>query len=109
MNILYLHGLLSSNQTICVDYLRERGHTVINPLLDYENDGNIIFSELSELLSKKHFHYIIGSSMGGFLALHLGNRFGIKTMLLNPALADLKDIEKPKIESIVNMTRHSIQ
>jgi len=100
MKILYLHGLLSSNQSPKVDWLKKQ-HTVINPKLDYKNNGNAIFSELERIIIENEVNFIIGSSMGGYLGYHLGNKLNLPTLLFNPSLAPNK-IEKPEVSYTKN-------
>ena len=101
MDILYLHGLLSNNQSPKVDWLRE-SHNVFNPKLDYKNNGEILFSELEQLIKENGIELIIGSSMGGFLGFHLANKLNIPTLLFNPALNKKSEL-KPKVDSIQNL------
>ncbi|AZQ43360.1 YqiA/YcfP family alpha/beta fold hydrolase [Nonlabens ponticola] len=103
MNILYLHGLMSSHQTPKVSWLKDNGHHVYHPALNYKVEGSTIFSQLSSLLEKHDVALIIGSSMGGHLAYHLGNKFGIPTLLFNPSLAP-NQVEKPEVDRITNTT-----
>jgi predicted esterase YcpF (UPF0227 family) len=102
IKILYLHGLLSSNQSPKVDWLKKQ-HTVINPKLDYKNNGNTIFSELESIIIDNEVNFIVGSSMGGYLGYHLGNKLNVPTLLFNPSLAPNK-IEKPKVCYVKNET-----
>jgi uncharacterized protein len=101
MTILYLHGLMSSPQTPKVDWLRELGHTVVSPLLDYKNQSASIFTDLQTACKQHTFDLIIGSSMGGYLGYHLGNYYDIPTLLFNPSLAE-NEIQKPEKEETEN-------
>ncbi|WP_417236213.1 YqiA/YcfP family alpha/beta fold hydrolase [Bizionia paragorgiae] len=100
MNILYLHGLMSSNQSVKIDWLKEK-HTVFNPLLKYKESGQSIFADLEELIENNTIDLIIGSSMGGYLGFHLGNRYQIPTLLFNPALAKESEF-KPEVKIVDN-------
>lgn len=101
MNILYLHGLMSNNQSPKVDWLRELGHNVYSPKLNYKEDGKTTFNDLEQLSEKQHIDLIIGSSMGGYLAFHLGNKYDIPTLLFNPSLAP-NEVTKPVVSEIKN-------
>jgi hypothetical protein len=81
--VLYLHGLESSNTGTKVDFLHEVSDCYA-PAMDYAD------SYVEDLLLKMVRAFkpdvIIGSSMGGYAALLLGNYFGISTVAFNPAL-----------------------
>ncbi len=81
---LYLHGLNSTNLNDRTKWLEQFGR-VINPLMSYRNlpaDYRVI----EKLIKKYRPQVIVGSSMGGYFGFHLGNYFGIPTVLFNPAL-----------------------
>ncbi len=84
MKILYLHGLNSTNLNERTDWLSGYGK-VIHPLMDYSNIP-AAYKYAERLVKKYKPDIIVGSSMGGFLAYHLGNYTGTPTVLLNPAL-----------------------
>ncbi|WP_298347917.1 YqiA/YcfP family alpha/beta fold hydrolase [uncultured Dokdonia sp.] len=104
MRILYLHGLMSKPTSVKVEWLKDIGHKVTSPLLDYKKESDKIYQMLQELCIKSDFDLIIGSSMGGFLAWSLSNQYDIPSLLFNPSLAANK-IKKPSVISFVN---HSI-
>lgn len=99
MNILYLHGLDSSLNTDKRAILEEFG-TVFSPQIDYRNDERSIES-LIKLYNDKNIDFIIGSSMGGFAAYYIANKFQLPALLFNPALAyrsihqEIPDIKNP--------------
>ena len=101
MNILYLHGLMSSNQSPKVDWLRELGHNVYNPKLNYKEEGYTIWNSLENLCEEHPIDLIIGSSMGGHLSFHLGNKYNIPTLLFNPSLAP-NEVVKPDVKLVDN-------
>jgi len=107
MNILYLHGLMSTNKSQKTEWLKET-HSVFNPALNYKEDSKTIFNDL-ELLCKQHeIDLVIGSSMGGYLAYHLSQKFNIPSLLFNPAL-EKNSIEKPPVDLVENLTiKHTI-
>lgn len=83
MQIIYLHGLGSNGQSSTSRGLTELGFTVISP--DYRPQ---FFSEsikqLSELVENNHPSLIAGTSMGGYYALKLFERFTLPTIAINP-------------------------
>jgi len=81
--ILYLHGLESSNMCDKVDFLKEHCN-VLAPAIDYRRDD--IEEFLLDQINSFQPDLIIGSSMGGFAALVLANRFDINCIAFNPAV-----------------------
>ncbi len=105
MTILYLHGLNSTNVNDRTHWLSNYAK-IINPLMDYKNIPES-FQYLENLINSHKPDLIIGSSMGGFFAYHLGNYHGIPTILLNPALI-MKMIVKPDNRKTVIKNKHYI-
>lgn len=105
MNILYLHGLNSTNLNERTEWLSQYGK-VYHPLMDYQNIP-AAFLYLEKLVKKYKPQVIVGSSMGGFMAYHLGNYYGIPGILLNPALI-MKLVIKPNNRSYPVKNTHYI-
>lgn len=99
MNILYLHGLMSSNKSQKTEWLKEK-HVVFNPILNYKEDSKTIFKDLELLCEENNIELIIGSSMGGYLGYHLSNKFNVPSLLFNPSL-EKNNIVKPEIIEVV--------
>ena len=99
MNILYLHGLDSSLNAEKRAILEKYG-TVYSPQIDYRNDESSIDS-LINLYKDKDIDSVIGSSMGGFAAYYIADKFQRPALLFNPALAyrsvhqEIPDIKNP--------------
>jgi len=91
-SILYLHGLNSTHQNDRTDWLQKIGN-VINPPMIYKNFP-LDYRFLEKLIIQNRPAWIIGSSLGGYFAFHLGNYYRIPTVLLNPALS-LTNIVRP--------------
>ena len=81
--VLYLHGLESSNVCSKVDFLKEVSDCYA-PAIDYKDP--YIEDLLLKMVRAFNPNVIIGSSMGGYSALLLGNYFGISTVAFNPAI-----------------------
>lgn len=88
MHILYLHGLESSAGGPKVEYLRMLGNLVTAPEMDYKDPEQYqkICDTILNSYMEEPIDLIIGSSMGGYFAYHLGKQFDIPMLLLNPAL-----------------------
>ena len=105
MTSLYLHGLNSTNINDRTDWLSQFGR-VINPLMAYQNLP-LDYAKLEKLVKKYHPDVIVGSSMGGYFGFHLGNYFGLPTVLFNPALI-MTTIVKPHIKPMAICGFHHI-
>jgi homoserine acetyltransferase len=81
--VLYLHGLESSNVCDKVDFLREVADCYAPPI-DYRDP--YIEDLLLKMIRAFKPEVIIGSSMGGYAALQLGNYFDIPVVAFNPAI-----------------------
>ena len=101
--MLYLHGLESNQGGDKVDYLSSK-YIVHAPKLSYKDPK--CFDEIFRLIKENDFDLIIGSSMGGYLALEMGEVFGLPTILFNPALHsrlfEPVNNYKPKLGSTVH-------
>ena len=88
MHILYLHGLESSAGGPKVEYLRMVGNLVTAPEMDYKDPEQ--YQKICDIILNSYMEepidLIIGSSMGGYFAYHLGKQYDIPMLLLNPAL-----------------------
>jgi len=82
--IVYLHGLESKRNCPKVKYLKELGHSVLNPLLDFKDKD--CFERTLDLVKMFEPDLIIGSSMGGYFAYEIGKHLDVPVVLLNPAL-----------------------
>ena len=85
MKVAYLHGLESKGYGKKNDFLREVFDDVFDPRIAYTKTKGI-FSKLAVEIGTFSPDVIIGSSMGGRFAYHIGNILKIDTILLNPAI-----------------------
>jgi predicted esterase YcpF (UPF0227 family) len=85
MKIFFLHGLESTHQSSKVDHMRALGHNVHAEYMDYRNVLDIYAKTLNSIIDFNP-DLIVGSSMGGYFAYHLGTHFSTNLLLLNPAL-----------------------
>lgn len=82
--IVYLHGLESKRNCPKVKYLKELGHSVLNPPMDFRDKD--CFERTLDLVKMFEPNLIIGSSMGGYFAYEIGKHIDVPVVLLNPAL-----------------------
>ena len=85
MKIFYIHGLESNNNSSKVDLMRSLGHNVHAEYMDYKNVLDLYEKTLNNINDFKP-EMIVGSSMGGYFAFHLGTHYKTNLLLLNPAL-----------------------
>jgi predicted esterase YcpF (UPF0227 family) len=81
--VLYLHGLESKQGGPKVDFLANE-FCVHAPAMDYENP--MVQNELEFIMRQFQPDLIIGSSMGGYVADILAEKYGKPAILFNPAL-----------------------
>ena len=85
MKIFYLHGLESTNNSSKVDFMRSLGHDVHAEYMDYRKVLDLYAKTLNSI-NDFNPDLIVGSSMGGYFAYHLGTHYKTNLLLLNPAL-----------------------
>lgn len=98
--ILYLHGFRSSPGSFkarkMAEYLQQagRGHEYICPQLPAS--PLLAIQQIEAILSGYPAHQVtlIGSSLGGYYATWIAERYGCKAILLNPAVKPPRDLEK---------------
>jgi hypothetical protein len=98
-HLLYLHGFRSSPKSFKARVVHQRmaelGHAskLICPQLPASPKAAM---ELVLTLAGRHKDSlaIVGSSLGGFYATWLAERFGCRAVLINPAVDPLKDLDK---------------
>lgn len=87
MKILNIHGYKGNAENSAYFALKELGHDVISPQLDYDAESpENILSSLSAVLSDSKPDVIVGTSLGGFFALLLSIESGLPSVLVNPCL-----------------------
>lgn len=102
-HILYLHGFRSSPRSYKARVVHGRmaalgrAHELICPQLPASPQAAM---DLVLTLAERHADKgpdgiaVIGSSLGGFYATWLAERFGCRAALVNPAVDPLKDLDK---------------
>lgn len=93
--IIYIHGFGGSGEgvkaKIVRDYFKEE--RVLAPSLSYVPELAIqTLTELIRLCKENEEVYLIGSSLGGYYALYLAERFDLKVVLLNPSIYPYKTL-----------------
>lgn len=95
--IIYIHGFGSSGSgskaTVFKEYYKEEIHL---PSLSYVPILAIhTLEDLIQmiLVNDKNVN-LIGSSLGGYYALYLANKYNLKAVLINPAMMPYKSLDK---------------
>ena len=100
--ILYLHGLESSQGGKKVDFLSSKAY-VYAPPMEY---GDPDFGKkMIKIISALKPDLVIGSSMGGYVANMLADKFSIHCLLFNPALHG-RSFE-PNVKAIKELSNQS--
>jgi predicted esterase YcpF (UPF0227 family) len=95
MNVLYLHGWGSKYdpESDKVQALRELGE-VHGVDLDYTQGFEPVLVAALKVFLEKKIDIVVGTSMGGFLASHVGCQAGIPFVACNPALFPKQQLSK---------------
>ena len=83
LRILFLHGWHSIPGGVKPTYLKDHGHTVINPALDDDDFGAAVATAQAEF-DQHQPQVVVGSSRGGAVAMNI-NGGDTKLVLLCPA------------------------
>jgi len=92
--ILYIHGFGSSGQGGKAEkfrrYFRDRGIPFIAPSLSYVPE--LAMTTLEELIGSYEKVSLIGSSLGGYYATYLAQKYNLSAVLINPAVDSSKSL-----------------
>lgn len=83
MKILYLHGLGSSSRSTTAVALSNFGVSLLAPDYAPQHYQRSI-TQLCAVIEAQQPGYVIGTSMGGYYALKLFERFSLPTLVVNP-------------------------
>lgn len=97
--IFYLHGFNSSPASLkarlFADYCRSRGAGDVSvPALPYAPDRAMSLLEAEIAPHADEVALLVGSSLGGYYATYLAERYGLKAALINPAVAPCDSLQK---------------
>lgn len=85
MTTLYVHGFASSGRANKAEQLRViLDDEVLSPSLTHRPKDDI--ETLETVVREQNVSTVVGSSLGGFYALYLGLRLGLRVVLINPSL-----------------------
>jgi len=94
--ILYIHGFGSSGQagkaSLFREYFKSQNIPFIAPSLSYVPE--LAITTLEELIGSYDDVTLIGSSLGGYYAMYLAQKYGLKSVLINPAMHSAKTLKR---------------
>lgn len=92
--IIYIHGFGSSGlggkASQFRDYFNARDTPFIAPSLSYVPE--LAMTTLEELINSYDKVQLIGSSLGGYYAIYLAEKYGLKAVLINPAVRSVSTL-----------------
>jgi len=95
--ILYIHGFGSSGRGFKVNEMKQwfGDENILAPSLSYIPELAMdTLIQLVELLQKNQQSIrLIGSSLGGYYALYLAERYQLKAVLINPAIYPYRELK----------------
>jgi predicted esterase YcpF (UPF0227 family) len=97
--ILFLHGWHSVPGGVKPTYLKDKGHTVINPALD-DHDFEMAVQTAQAAFDRHKPQVVVGSSRGGSVAMNI-NSGNAKLVLLCPAWKNWGSATKVKPVTVI--------
>ncbi|MDQ7084615.1 MAG: YqiA/YcfP family alpha/beta fold hydrolase [Sulfurovum sp.] len=95
--ILYIHGFGSSGQggksSLFREYFKQHNIAFIAPSLSYV--PFLAMSTLEELIETYEGEItLMGSSLGGYYSIYLAEKYGLKAVLINPAVQSARTLNR---------------
>ena len=94
--ILVIHGFGSAGKggkaMLFRDYFKSKGQPCIAPSLSYIPD--LAMDTLEQLIESYDDVMLVGSSLGGYYAIYLAEKYGLKAVLINPAVDSSKTLKR---------------
>ncbi|MES2625330.1 MAG: YqiA/YcfP family alpha/beta fold hydrolase [Pseudomonadota bacterium] len=106
--IFYLHGFNSSPDSLkarlFADYCHSRGLTDVSvPSLPYDPDRAMSLLQAAIAPNAAEIALLVGSSLGGYYATYLAERYDLKAALINPAVAPCDSLSEQFLGQHKNM------
>ncbi len=96
--IIVIHGFGSAGKggkaMLFRDYFKGKGQPCIAPSLSYVPE--LAMDTLEQLIESYHHEEVklVGSSLGGYYAIYLAEKYGLKAVLINPAVDSSKTLKR---------------
>lgn len=84
-SVLYIHGFESNPLPAKTSSIADLGYSVVAPQLHYQEVMGS-YNRLKQLAQEFQVDWLIGSSLGGYMAFWLSQELQIPTLLFNPSL-----------------------
>jgi len=96
---IFIHGFgssgLNGKATLFREYFKKINKPYIAPSLSYVPKLAVsTLEELIESYKQKEEVTLIGSSLGGYYGIYLSEKYGLKTVLINPATNSAKTLQR---------------
>ena len=87
MKILNIHGYRGNAQNSAYKALEALGFEIISPQIDYDTTPiNEVAGQMRDLYKEQQPDFVVGTSLGGFIAATVCAETGCNTILVNPCL-----------------------
>jgi len=95
--VIVIHGFASAGKgakaMLFREYFKNRGETIIAPSLSYVPE--LAIDTLEQLIESCGDDVtLIGSSLGGYYAIYLAEKYGLKAVLINPAVDSSRTLKR---------------
>jgi predicted esterase YcpF (UPF0227 family) len=95
VKILYLHGFGSAFDPSSEKIIELSKIGLVEGInIDYSLSFPVIKQEVSKKVLEFQPDIVVGTSMGGWLASHIGSSFGIPFVAINPVISPCQSLEK---------------
>jgi predicted esterase YcpF (UPF0227 family) len=92
--ILYIHGFRTTVESHKAKILKEHYHLDNIFIADHSLIPTEAIQELEKIIETKNITAIIASSLGGYYATYLSEKYNLKTVLINPSITPYKTLTK---------------
>ena len=88
--ILYLHGFASSADSTKADltksFIEKKTKKTKILIPDLDNDIEVAFYQIENIISEESITAFIGSSLGGFYGTYFSEKYNLRCVNINPAV-----------------------
>ena len=92
--ILYIHGFRTTIESHKAKILKEHYHTSNIVIANHSIIPTEAIQDLEKIIEDKNITAIIASSLGGFYATYLSEKYNLKTVLINPSVTPYKTLNR---------------
>lgn len=83
--ILYIHGFRTTHDSYIANLLKDSFKDNLTSS-DHSHVPQVAIKQLENTIKQKNIKGIIASSLGGYYATYLSNKYNLKTVLINPSV-----------------------